>query len=146
MDTIEGLIQTPTKKIENDQGMIMHMMRKDSEIFQNFGEIYFSLTYPGVVKGWTCHKQMTQNYAVPSGELKVVLYDGRQDSQTYGKINEILVGRNNYQILTIPPGVWYSFTPLNKKEAMIANCTDLPHSEGESSKLPIDTSEIPYSW
>ena len=39
---IEGVKITPLKQIKDRRGKIMHMLRSDSPIFQNFGEIYFS--------------------------------------------------------------------------------------------------------
>ena len=30
----------------------MHMLRADEPHFERFGEIYFSLVYPGGVKAW----------------------------------------------------------------------------------------------
>ena len=56
-------------RIPDDRGAILHMLREDHEVFERFGEIYFSLVYPGVVKGWHIHKRMTLNYAVPVGIL-----------------------------------------------------------------------------
>ena len=56
---------------------VMHMLRKDSSVFSNFGEIYFSCTYPGAIKAWHLHKQMTLNYAAIYGEIKCVLFDDR---------------------------------------------------------------------
>ena len=46
----------PLKQIFDERGKVMHMMT-DSDIFTQFGEIYFSVTYPGVVKAWHLHKK-----------------------------------------------------------------------------------------
>ena len=70
---IDGIKITPLKQIFDERGKVMHMLRNDSEVFRKFGEVYFSSTYPGVVKAWHKHKEMTLNYAVIFGEIKFVL-------------------------------------------------------------------------
>src|SRR3546814_6463676 len=82
------------------------MLREDSPGFERFGEIYFSTVYPGVVKGWHLHHEMTLNYAVPIGMVKLVCYDDRTDSPTKGNVVELHVGELNYSLVTIPPLVW----------------------------------------
>ena len=81
---IEGIKIIPLKQIFDERGKVMHMMRNDSDIFTQFGEIYFSVTYPGVVKAWHLHKEMTLNYSVVSGAIKFVFYDEWVDSKTKG--------------------------------------------------------------
>ena len=72
---IEGVILTPLKQIFDERGKVMHMLRCDDEAFNQFGEVYFSCTHPGVVKAWHLHKRMTLNYA--KYLIKFVLYDDR---------------------------------------------------------------------
>ena len=67
-------------KICDERGRIMHMMKSTDEIFEKFGEIYFSTAYPGVVKGWHEHSKMTLNYSVIKGMIKLVLVDNRKES------------------------------------------------------------------
>ena len=62
----------PLKKIPDERGYIMHMIREDSPYFERFGEIYFSIAYPGIIKGWHEHTKQEQNYAVISGMIKLV--------------------------------------------------------------------------
>ena len=93
---IEGVVITPLKKIKDERGSVMHMMRRDSSIFKNFGEIYFSLTYPNAIKAWHMHKEMILNYACIEGEIKFVLFDDRKNSKTKGKIQELILSPDNY--------------------------------------------------
>ena len=77
---IEGIQINALKQIFDERGKVMHMLRNDSPIFREFGEIYFSVTYPEVVKAWHLHKKMTLNYAVISGSIKFVFYDDSYSS------------------------------------------------------------------
>ena len=55
---INGVAITNLKQIIDDRGKIMHMLRKDSKIFKNFGEIYFSTINFNYVKAWHLHKKI----------------------------------------------------------------------------------------
>ena len=143
---IDGVIIIPLKQISDDRGKVMRMIRNDSKNFTKFGEIYFSSIYPGVIKAWHFHKQMTINYAVVSGKIKFVLFDNRANSQTKGKIQELILSQDNYKLVTVPPMIWNGFKCIGKETSIVANFTDIPHDPQEiERKLPTDTS-IPYNW
>lgn len=143
---IDGVKITPLKQIVDERGKVMHMLRSDSKIFQKFGEIYFSCVNPGAIKAWHIHKAMTLNYAVPHGHIKLVLYDDRPKSPTQGEIQEILLGPDHYDLVTIPPGIWNGFTGLGPEMAIVANCATLPHDPAEIERLDPTDSKIPFQW
>src|SRR5215210_1026526 len=127
MGEIEGVRVIPLRRIADERGAVLHMLRADAEGFERFGEIYFSLIYPGVVKGWHLHRQMTLNYAVPVGMVKLVCFDDREGSSTRGQVAEMHVGELNYCLVTIPPLVWNGFKGVGAAPALVANCATMPH-------------------
>ncbi|HEY6329176.1 MAG TPA: dTDP-4-dehydrorhamnose 3,5-epimerase family protein [Blastocatellia bacterium] len=143
---IDGVVIKPLRQILDERGKIMHMMRSDDPEFQSFGEIYFSVVYPGVVKGWHIHRRMTLNYAVPYGTIKLVLYDDRPRSSTRGKLMEIFTGPENYSLITIPPDVWNGFKGVGTTPAIVANCSTIPHDPNEIERMDAHNSSIPYKW
>lgn len=143
---IEGVVLKDLNVLSDERGKVMRMLRCDDEHFEKFGEIYFSIVYPGKVKGWHLHKRMIQHYAVPEGMIKLVLYDDRQDSPTKGKLTELFVGENNYILVKIPPGVWNGFRGEGDKPALIANCATIPHDAEEIVRLDPWSKKIPYDW
>lgn len=143
---IEGVFIKPLSQIVDERGKIMHMLRADDPHFDKFGEIYFSVVYPGVVKGWHLHKEMTLNYAVISGMIKLVLYDPREDSSTEGEVQELFIGENNYVLVKIPPGIWNGFKGAGTQPAIVANCATLPHDPDEIERLDPFNNDIPYDW
>lgn len=143
---IDGVIVTPLRQILDERGKIMHMMREDSPVFSRFGEIYFSCTYPGAIKAWHLHKQMTLNYAVIYGEIKCVLFDDRADSKTRGCVEEYFLSPENYCLVTVPPLVWNGFKGIGDKVSIIANCATLPHDPSEIERKPASDASIPYDW
>ena len=143
---IKGVMITPLKQIIDERGKVMHMLRCDEEIFQKFGEIYFSCVHPGVIKGWHIHKRMTLNYAVPYGKIEFVLYDDRLNSPTKGELQKFLLSPDNYMLVTVPPMVWNGFKGLGNEMTIVANCATLPHDPEEIERIdPFDPS-IPYNW
>jgi dTDP-4-dehydrorhamnose 3,5-epimerase len=143
---IEGVTVRPLRQILDERGKIMHMIRNDDPDFISFGEIYFSCVYPGVIKGWHIHKQMTLNYAVPFGTIKLVLYDDRLSSKTCGEVQEIFLGPENYCLVQIPPHVWNGFKGVGTTPAMVANCSTIPHDPDEIERKRPDDPFIPYHW
>lgn len=143
---INGILINPLSQIADERGKIMHMLRVDDPHFEQFGEIYFSVIYPGVIKGWHLHKQMTLNYAVISGTIKLVLYDPRQNSPTNGEIQELFIGEDNYVLVKIPPGIYNAFKGIGMKPAIVANCATIPHHPDEIERVDLFTSNIPYDW
>jgi dTDP-4-dehydrorhamnose 3,5-epimerase len=98
------------------------MLRVDDPWFERFGEIYFSSINRAAFKGWHKHLESVANYAVPFGDVKVSLYDGRQGSDTYG--NSMVVGIGpNYQLLTVPNHIWVAFEGMYSPYSVIANCS-----------------------
>jgi dTDP-4-dehydrorhamnose 3,5-epimerase len=143
---IEGVSISPLRQLLDDRGKVMHMLRSDSNVFLSFGEIYFSVVYPGMIKAWHIHHRMTLNYAVPSGNIKFVLYDDRVESPTRGRVMEIFTGEDNYCLITVPPMIWNGFKGLGSKNAIVANCASIAHDPGEIERRdPLDPF-FPYSW
>ena len=143
---IEGVQIIPLRQIVDERGKVMHMLRCNDRHFAKFGEIYFSVVNPGAIKAWHLHKVMTLNYAVPMGQIKFVLYDAREESPTKGKIQEIFLGPDNYNLVVVPPGIWNGFKGISMQPALVANCASIAHDAGEIERMsPVDPS-IPYDW
>ena len=144
---INGITFTKLKEITDERGSVLHMLRSDSPDFEKFGECYFSEILQGKVKAWKCHSIQTQNLAVPVGTIKIVLVDLRINSNSNGIIEEFIIGRpNSYYRLKIPPGVWYGFKCISEEKALIANCSNIPHSTNESEICDINNFTVSYNW
>jgi len=143
---IDGVLITPLKQILDERGKVMHMLKVNDPHFRQFGEIYFSCVYPGAIKAWHRHKEMTLNYAVPYGKIKLVLYDDRPDSPTHGKLMELFPGPDNYILITIPPMVWNGFKGIGTETAIVANCATHSHDPEEIDRIDPFDNHIPYKW
>ena len=144
---IEGVSFQPLKVISDERGAVLHMLRNSDPFFKGFGEIYFSEINPGIVKAWKRNKKQTQNLAVPMGIIHLVIYDDRPNSVTSGVLFDCILGRpENYNLIRIPPFLWYGFQCLGEVPALIANCADRPHNNTESEKIDPNSDFIPHNW
>jgi dTDP-4-dehydrorhamnose 3,5-epimerase len=143
---IEGVLAIPLKRIPDERGTVLHMLKRTDPHFVEFGEIYFSTIYPGVVKGWHKHAEMTLNYACVHGRIKLVLFDDRDGSPTRGEIMEFFLGPDNYSLIQIPPGVWNGFKGMGNETAVVANCCTHTHDPKRSIRLDPFDNDIPYDW
>ncbi|MDQ7780788.1 MAG: dTDP-4-dehydrorhamnose 3,5-epimerase family protein, partial [Planctomycetota bacterium] len=145
---IEGVKTKPLKPIPDERGRVMEILRCDDELFEEFGQVYITTAYPGVVKAWHYHKEQTDNFAVVHGMMKIVLCDGRRKSPTYREVNEFFAGVHNPILIKIPPFVFHGFKCVGEHEAILVNCTTRPYSRSKPDefRLPAHTPKIPYKW
>src|SRR5512140_2371662 len=95
------------KVIPDDRGRLMEMLRNDDECYEEFGQVYLSTTYPGVVKAWHYHKLQKDNFVCVKGMVKLVLADTRDGSPTKGEVNEFVIGELNPVPVQVPTGVYH---------------------------------------
>jgi len=145
---IHGVRTRKLRLIPDERGFLMELLRSDWEEFQKFGQVYVTAVYPGVVKGWHYHKVQTDYFICIAGMAKVVLYDAREDSPTYGEVNEFFMGTLNPMLLVIPPGVMHGFKGISQEMALIVNVpTELyRYDQPDEYRLPAHTDQIPYDW
>jgi dTDP-4-dehydrorhamnose 3,5-epimerase len=142
---IEGLRILPLRRIPDERGTILHMLKSTDEHFIRFGEIYFSTVYQGVVKAWHRHTGMTLNYACPFGRVKLAVFDDRPGSATRGTLVEIFLGPDNYSLVVIPPETWNGFKGM-EPISIVANCCTEPHDRSRSTRIDPFANDIPYDW
>jgi len=140
---IEGVSITPLKQIETSGGSVLHAMKASEKDFYDFGEAYFSLVNYGMIRAWKKHTKMISNIIVPVGIIKFVLFDDRKVKLKQSFV-EIILSRENYSRLTIPPGIWLGFQGLSKEENILLNLSNIEHQPSESEHKEIN--EFNYDW
>jgi dTDP-4-dehydrorhamnose 3,5-epimerase len=143
---IHDVTVVPLRRIPDERGTILHMLRADDPHFVGFGEIYFTSVYDGIVKGWHRHRDMTLNYACIHGRVKVVLYDDREESPTRGGLMELFLGPDQHALVVIPPGIWTGMKGMSSPFALVANCATHPHDPARTTRLDPFDNDIPYNW
>ncbi|MCM8815374.1 MAG: dTDP-4-dehydrorhamnose 3,5-epimerase family protein [Candidatus Omnitrophica bacterium] len=145
---IQGVKIKKLSYLTDDRGRLLEILRSDDDIFEKFGQVYITTCYPGVIKAWHLHKKQNDNMVVISGMAKIVLYDQRKESETFGEINEFISGDYNPMLIHIPSNVFHGFTCVSTEEAVLLNIPTerYNHNQPDEYRLPFDSKKIPYSW
>ncbi len=145
---IEGVVVTPLKVIPDERGWLMEILRADDKSFEKFGQVYTSVVYPGVVKGWHYHKIQRDNLCVIKGMAKLVIYDSREDSTTKGNLMELFVGEKNTLLVSIPPGLLHGMKGIGTEPAFFINIPTEVYNYNEPDEYRVDphSGEVPYDW
>ena len=144
---IQGVKVRLLKRVSDDRGWLMEVLRSDWDIFQKFSQVYVTAAYPNIVKAWHMHKKQTDHLACIKGCAKLVLYDGRESSGTKGEINEFTIGEKNPLLVKVPPEVWHGFKAVRELAIVVNAPTELYNYEKpDEYRLPPNTDKIPYDW
>ncbi len=146
--TIAGVRVKQLRVIPDERGRLMEMLRRDDELFIEFGQTYMTTMYPDVTKAWHYHKLQTDHFVCVKGMIKLALYDERDGSPTKGAVNEFFLGEHNEQLVQIPPNVWHGFKNIGSDDAIVVNITTHPYDykEPDEYRLPAHENHIPYDW
>lgn len=136
------------KLIPDDRGRLMEILRSDEGIFENFGQVYMTTAYPGIVKAWHYHKKQDDHFTCISGTMCLALYDARKDSPTYKEVNDFIINLDNPILVKIPKHVYHGFKCVGNKEAIVINVPTLPYNHKDPDEYRLDAfeNEISYDW
>jgi dTDP-4-dehydrorhamnose 3,5-epimerase len=109
---------------------------------------YAITVHPGRIKGWGMHRLQADRYFVASGRVRVVLYDGREDSPSFEQLQEVHFSERSTGLLRIPPGVWHADQNWGQEDVLIMNFPTRPYQHGDPDKYRIDPAagEIPFDF
>lgn len=134
---LDKVIENKIGFIDSPGGQIVKAMKKDDIGYKGFGEVYFSILKPGITRAWKRHREMTLNIIVPSGKILFVIHD-------YIKFKSLIISKDNFIRLTVPPMLWYGFKALGNQPATIMNIASIIHNENELEN--IDVNKFKYNW
>jgi dTDP-4-dehydrorhamnose 3,5-epimerase len=145
---IDGVATKLLKCIPDERGRLMEILRNDEAIFTGFGQVYMTTTYPHVVKAWHYHKKQDDHITCVKGVLKLVLYDGRKKSPTFGEINEFFIGDYNQMLVKVPKMVYHGWKCVSEEEAIVINIPTEPYNRTNPDEYRLDPhiNDIPYAW
>jgi len=145
---IEGVKIKKLKTIPDERGRLVEILRNDDDVYKKFGQVYITTNYPGVVKAWHMHSLQEDNVCCISGMIKLVLFDGRKKSTSFGKLMELFIGNNNMNLIQIPKNIYHGWKCISQTESIVINIPDRTYNydNPDEIRLPFDTDKIPYDW
>ncbi len=74
---------------------------------------------PGGISAWHTHQKTVDRLFANHGLVKVVLYDARKNSPTFGRLNIFRIGTVRPALIIVPPGVWHGVQNISGEPAML---------------------------
>ncbi|NQU39340.1 MAG: dTDP-4-dehydrorhamnose 3,5-epimerase family protein [Lentisphaerae bacterium] len=144
-----GALIREVQVFPDDRGMLFEVFDEEWQWHpEPLTRVYCSTILPGVGKGWNIHLHHEDRYTVIHGEMDVAMYDGRENSPTFGQCFHVLLSERRRRSLTVPIEVWHCDYNVGNNEVMFINCpTGGPYDVDRPDKLrlPLYTQKIPYA-
>lgn len=145
---IEGVRAKRLVLIPDERGRLMEILRCDDDIFVNFGQVYITTAYPGIVKAWHYHKLQDDFFTCIKGKIRLALYDSRENSPTYKELNEFIISLDSPILVRIPALVYHGFKCISDEEAIVINTVTKPYNHTNPDEYRVDpyNNDIAYDW
>ena len=146
---IAGIQVREVKNVPKDNGVLTEIFRLDWNLDSGAVQQVFQVTLvPGGLSAWHTHRLTTDRLFITHGLIKIVLFDGREESPTRGRVNELRFGVVRPALVVVPPGVWHGVQNVSSGPSSVLNIVDRAYryEDPDHWRLPPDTPEIPYSF
>ncbi len=136
---IEGVVTKPVRKFLDERGWLAELYREDE-----LGGIprpamtYISVTLPGIARGPHEHVYQTDYFCfLGPSNFKVLLWDNRKGSSTFGQNMTIYTGQDNPMMVIVPPGVVHAYKNIGTDMGTVVNFPDKLY-KGPGKKEEVD--------
>jgi dTDP-4-dehydrorhamnose 3,5-epimerase len=147
----------------------METLRKDDRSVDGarFAMSYTSVTVPGEFRDrdrWHVHRIQSDRFVVPLGEMILALYDGRNLSPTFQRLELVEMRGASLaetshpvrrdlpaHLVPIPPGVYHCIGNLSPEPYVLVNFPTELYDSTDEGRVPFDQVRIPalgrsFSW
>ena len=149
IDLIDGVKIHYPQTLQDDRGTLCEIYGHT----WNFDDIpiphaYLVTVRPGKVKGWAVHGTQVDRYFFVSGTTKLVLYDGRENSISYRRINELYFSEFNRALVSVSPGIYHAVEAVGLTDSLLFNIPSHPynHEDPDKHTVPLINKNIPYKF
>lgn len=146
---IDGVALFEMKNVLGPQGHLTELYRADWKLDDaGVEQVFQTIFEPGAVSAWHAHERTRDRLFVAIGAMRLVLYDARADSPSFGRINELRLGEMRPGIVSVPPRVWHGVENLSSERSLLVNLVDRAYvyERPDHFRLPADTDQIPYRF
>ena len=150
---INGVVFRPTRPVPHEDGHVTEVARASWGILgEPVVQVHVTTTLAGRIRAWGLHQRSMDRLFVVSGLVTIVVFDGRNDSPTRGRVNVLTVSERNPGLLLIPPNLYHGWKNIGTSEAVIINMPDrlYDYEQPDALDLPWDSEAarriVPYRW
>lgn len=152
-EPIDGLRFRACRPVPHEDGTVAEVARAVwPEIDLPISQVHITTTLAGRTRAWGLHRASTDRLFVVRGLVSIVVFDGREDSPTFERLNEFKVSARNPGLLVIPPGLYHGWKNIGVDEAFIINMpsAQYDHDQPDALDLPYDSELapeiVPFRW
>lgn len=102
-----------------------------------------SMLLPGSREAWMVCADQPEEWICFEGMVKLVLFDARRDSPSFGSVEEFFVGERRTERISIPEGVYRGWQCLSPQPAWMLRCFP---AEPVFTFHSAESHIIPYQW
>jgi len=145
---IQDVLIKKIEKRSDERGFLAEILRSDENLLSKFGQLTFTVSFPGIIKAFHYHKKQDDLWFCPFGNIQIVLFDMREGSPTYKQRQVIFAGENNFILVLIPAGVAHGYNVLGKEKAGLFYTTTESYNakNPDEFRIPFDDPEINMDW
>lgn len=150
---IDGVQFRPTRPVPHEDGHLTEVARASWEQLGGpLVQVHVTTTFPGRIRAWGLHQVGTDRLFVVSGLVKIVIFDGRKNSPTFGRLNEFLVSDQSPGLLIVPPNLYHGWQNVGRIDSVTINMPDrmYDYEAPDALDLPWDSEAarriVPYIW
>jgi len=144
---IEGVVVKELKTFCDERGFFREIIRVTDDFFkEGFGQCSHAVVYQNTAKAWHIHRVQIDWWYVASGVLKAALHDTRENSVTFRRTMEFVLGDHQAaQVVRIPPGVAHGYKCL-QGPAHVFYVMSHTYNPADEGRIPHDDPTIGYDW
>ena len=150
---VHDVILRQTRPVPHEDGHVTEVARASWEVMNEaIVQIHTTTTLPGRHRAWGLHRRSTDRLFVGGGLVMLAVFDGRENSLSFGGVTEVILSEKNPGLLIIPPNLYHGWKNIGVTEAVIINMPTVMYNydEPDALDLPWDSEAagrlIPYRF
>jgi dTDP-4-dehydrorhamnose 3,5-epimerase len=123
--SIKDVRLAPLTTHTDDRGYLVEIVRHTDPFLPKFGQVYLVGDFTrGIVRAFHKHAELWDLFFISHGSAKFVLVDDRQDSPTYGEMNQFVLSHKNHALLVVPPGIYHGWMALEDDTQLLSTASE----------------------
>src|SRR5687768_4522559 len=103
-DLIEDVTVREMANVMTSHGRLTELHRSEWDD-KPVGQVFQSVLDPGAITAWHAHEHTLDRLCLITGKLLLALYDAREGSSTFGRLNQFRFGEHRPAMVRVPPRV-----------------------------------------
>jgi dTDP-4-dehydrorhamnose 3,5-epimerase len=146
---IDGVVVREVRHVPKASGSLTELYRRDwFDDDRPVDQVFHVVLEPGRVSAWHAHAHTWDRLFVTSGMARLVLFDHREGSPTFGVVNELKIGVLRPTLVVVPPRVWHGVQCLGTTPAHLVNAVDraYDYEHPDHWRVPEDCEAVPFRF